>query len=366
MQQLIITMLLSGKKNIRFVKMDKILSTYPDYREWFIGIKAAIREAQIKASLAVNSELIHLYGNLGAQIIEKQESAKWGNSVIEQLSKDLQNELPELKGFSRRNLYAVRQWYLFYNQKHKKVPQPVAQIPWGHNRVIVEKIKDVGEALFYCEETIRNGWSRNVLEIKIESDLYNRQGKAISNFNESLPPAQSDLVRETIKDPYDLGFLELEKLVHEKELEDALASNMTDFLLELGKGFAYVGRQYRLEINGNEYYIDLLFYHLTLRSYIVLELKTGKFKPEYAGKLNFYLSAVDDLLRTEHDNPSIGIILCKTKDKIEAEYALRDINKPIGIADFILTAQIPEHLKSGLPTVEELETELEEKFKKKD
>ena len=338
--------------------MENELIISEDYKNWLSGIKSTIRKAQIKASMSANSALIELYWKLGRKIVEKQEHSSWGSSLIERLAKDLRFEFPEITGFSRRNLYAIRQWYLFYSKEFKKVPQVVAQIPWGHNRLIISKIKDINQAIYYSLETVKNGWARDILKIQIESRLFERKGKALTNFERTLPKPHSDLAKETLKDPYIFNFLELEEDVQEREIEKELTIRITDFILELGKGFAFVGRQYKIEISENEYYIDLLFYHLDLRSYVVIELKAGKFKPEYAGKLNFYLSAVDSQLKKHHDKPSIGILLCKSKDKIEAEYALRDLNKPIGISDFKLTNAIPEELKAKLPTVEELENEL--------
>jgi predicted nuclease of restriction endonuclease-like (RecB) superfamily len=239
------------------------------------------------------------------------------------------------------------------------VQQPVAQIPWGQNVVILDKIKEQQERLFYVQKTSENGWSRNVLVHQIESGLYHRQGKAISNFTQTLPALQSGLAKEMLKDPYKFDFLNLSEEYFEKDLEEALVNHITKFLLELGAGFSYVGRQYHLEIGGEDFYIDLLFYHLKLRSYVVIELKTGKFIPEYASKLNFYLSAVDDLLKHKTDNPTLGILICKERNKVIAEYSLRDINKPMGIAAYELTQSIPENLKGSLPTIEEIENELE-------
>jgi predicted nuclease of restriction endonuclease-like (RecB) superfamily len=239
------------------------------------------------------------------------------------------------------------------------VPQTVAQIPWGHNRLIINKIKDIEIAEYYAGQCLKNAWDRETLEIQIKSNYYTRIGKSANNFEITLPEYQSKLANETLKDPYNFDFLGLQEDALEKVVEDELSKHITKFLLELGKGFAFVGRQYKIEISENDYYIDMLFNHLELRSYIVIELKSGKFKPEYAGKLNFYLSAVDSQLKKEIDKPSIGILLCKTKDKIEAEYALRDINKPMGISEYKLTEAIPDDLKYKLPTIEELENELE-------
>ena len=362
--------------------MAKNVLNSQEYREWLNEIKARIKVSQIKAALSVNSELLNLYWELGKEINEKQTALGWGNSVIKQLSKDLTSEFDN-KGFSSRNLFYIQKWYLFYSEP--KVPQLVAllpnqqqiqkllpkepdkifiqqlveQIPWGHNREIITKCKNVEEAIFYVIETIQNNWSRSILIHQIESKLYERQGKALNNFELTLLKPQSDLARETLKNPYNFDFLTLGKEAEEKDLEDALVQHITKFLIELGAGFAYVGRQYHLEIGGDDFYIDLLFYHLKLRSYVVIELKAVPFKPEFAGKLNFYLSAVDDLLKTEQDKPTIGILLCKGKNKIVAEYALRDINKPMGISEYKITEAIPENLKGSLPSIEDLERELE-------
>ena len=303
-----------------------------------------------------------LYWELGTQINSKQNEFSWGTNLIEQLSIDLKLEFPGITGFSRRNLYAIRQWYLFYSSKYEFVPQHVAQLPWGHIRLIISKIKNIDEAEFYIYATIENGWSRDVLESQIESHYYRRIGKSVSNFTKTLSSPVSDLAVQTIKDPYYFDFTGLEESAQEREIESELVKHITKFLLELGKGFAFVGRQFKIEISDTDYFIDLLFYHLELKCYIVIELKSVKFKPEFTGKLNFYLSAVDSILKQETDNPTIGLILCKSKDKIEAEYALRDINKPIGIADYKLSTIVPDDLKTNLPTVEQLEIEFAGKF----
>jgi predicted nuclease of restriction endonuclease-like (RecB) superfamily len=328
------------------------------YKEWLESLKKKIQSAQLKAAIAVNSQLLQLYWELGRDIVHKQNQAKWGDAVLEQLSLDLRLSFPEITGFSKRNLYAIRQWYLFYSQKFEFVPQPVAQIPWGHNRLIISKVKDVDTAIFYAIETTKQGWSRDQLEVQVKSGYFNAASNAISNFSVTLPQAQSQLVKETIRNPYNFDFLGLENDALEKEIESGLVKHITRFLIELGKGFSFVGSQYPIQISETEYYIDLLFYHLHLRCFVVIELKAGKFKPEYAGKLNFYLSAVDSLLKHPTDQPSIGLILCKTKDKIEAEYALRDIQKPIGISEYMLTQALPRELENVLPTVAQLENQL--------
>lgn len=301
---------------------------------------------------------MELYWDLAKDIVNKQSDADWGDAILEQLATDLKLSFPDINGFSRRNLYAIRQWYLFYSNISEFVPQPVAQIPWGHNRLIISKVKNTKEALFYCNATVEYGWSREQLEIQIKNNYYQAKGKSITNFENTLPQPQSQLAVETLKNPYNLDFLGLEEDALEKEIENAMMQHITKFLLELGKGFAFVGRQYCLMVSESEYFIDLLFYHLQLRCYVVIELKSGKFKPEYAGKLNFYLSALDSQLKHPQDSPSIGLILCKHKDKVEAEYSLRDIQKPIGISEYNLTHALPKKFKSQLPTVEQLENRL--------
>ena len=337
---------------------EKSLQMTSDYAIWFAELKQQIALARRNAALSLNSALIELYWQLGTRIVEQEENADWGSGLIERLARDLALEFPEIKGFSRRNLYAVRQWYLFYSVGSAIVPQAVAQIPWGHNRLIIGKIKDIDEALWYAAATAENGWARDVLELKIEKDEYSREGKSLTNFHHTLPAEQSSLAQETLKDPYKFDFLGLEDDAQERAIETALTARIADFLLELGKGFAFIGRQYKLQISETEYFLDMLFYHLDLRCYVVIELKAGKFKPEYAGKLNFYLSAIDSQLKRADDKPSIGILLCKKKDKIEVEYSLRDIDKPIGVSNYILTQAVPENLVSQLPTVSEFEDEL--------
>lgn len=342
--------------------MNEILKS-KEYNSWINGLKTKIHAARTKVALTINSQLLELYWEIGKDISEKQSKSDWGSKLIEQVADELKNEFPELKGFSRRNIYAMRQWYNFYSEKYPFVPQSVAQIPWGHNRLIISKVKNIEEAEFYCNETIKNNWDRDTLEIQLSNKLFLKKGKATTNFPETLPDNQAKLATQTLKDPYNFDFLGLHDDALEKAIEDELIKNITKFLLELGKGFAFVGRQYKIEISETDYFIDLLFYHIDLKSYIVIELKAGKFKPEYAGKLNFYLSAIDSQVKKPEDNQSIGILLCKKKDKIEAEYALRDINKPMGISEYKLTDAIPENIKTKLPSIEELENKLTEKIK---
>lgn len=333
-----------------------------EYSSWFTELKQKINKARHKTALSINSALIELYWELGKDIALSESTESWGSGFIDRLSRDLTLEYPDMKGFSRRNLYSIRQFYTFYSAVSSIVPQPVAQIPWGHNRLIISKVKDIDEALFYTNSTIENGWSRDDLEGQIIKGLHGRKGKSITNFDTTLPAIQSKLAVEILKDPYNFDFLGLGDDAQERQVELELMHRITDFMLELGKGFAFVGRQYKLLVSDNEYFIDLLFYHLDLRCYVVIELKSGKFKPEYAGKLNFYLSAIDSQVKRPEDNPTIGIILCKLKDRIEAEYSLRDINKPIGISDYLLTHAIPAEMTRSLPSVEELEEELFDKI----
>lgn len=337
-----------------------------EYYKWINEIKAKIHSARTKIALSVNKAVLELYWEIGKQIILKQNKSNWGSKIIDKIAVDLKHEFPDMKGWSKRNIYAMRQWYLFYSQQSEILPQVVAQIPWGQNRLIISKTKDIDEAIFYAQKTLTNSWSRDTLEIQIEDNLYQRQGKAITNFDNVLPERQSNTAKNILKDPYNFDFLGLENDALERMIEDELTKHITEFLLELGKGFAFIGNQYKIEISETDYFIDLLFYHLDLSCFVVIELKAGKFKPEYAGKLNFYLSAIDSQLKKETDNPSIGILLCKKKDKIEAEYSLRDINKPLGISEYRLTEAIPDNLRTQLPTVEELENELIEKIKKGD
>ncbi len=331
-----------------------------NYRNLIADLKHRIQDAQIKAAVTVNTQLIALYWDIGKQIAEKQQASGWGDAVIEQIAKDLSREFQNMKGFSRANLYRMTRFYAFYANQEEFVAQAVRQIPWGHNILIFQQIKDHSKALWYVRKTVENGWSRNVLAHQIDSRLYERQAEKprIDNFTEQLPAPQSDLARETLKDPYVFDFLSVGDEAHERELETALVERITRFMLELGKGFAFVGRQYHLEVGGEDFYIDLLFYHLRLHCYVAIELKTGPFKPEYTGKLNFYLTALDEQVKMQEDGPSIGLILCRDRNNVIAEYALRDVNKPIGISRYALAATLPEELRASFPTVEEVEAEL--------
>lgn len=330
---------------------------FPEDENYFAllsGLKKRIRSAQVKAVLAVNKELILLYWQIGREILARQQAEGWGGKVIDRLAKDLKREFPDMQGFSPRNLKYMRTFAEAWPDE-QFVHQAGAQIPWKHNCILLEKVKDPTERLWYIQQTVENGWSRNVLVLQIESGLFQRQGGAITNFDRTLPSPQSDLMQQLIKDPYHLEFLPLGKKFQERELENALVAHIRDFLMELGVGFAFVGSQYYLNIGGEDFYLDLLFYHLELRCFIIIDLKMGEFKAEYSGKMNLYVSAVDDQLRKEHDNPTIGIILCKSKNKTIAEYALRNVNTPIAVS----THKLPKQLQENLPTAEQLEMELE-------
>jgi len=337
-----------------------------EYKDFISNIKSKIQNAQIKASIKVNEELLKLYWEIGYMIVEKQKLSSWGDSFLENISRDLQKEFPDIKGFSYRNMRAVKQWYLFWQQavsnlENAQWQQAVAnlfRIPWGHNLVILSKCKDIDEALFYVSKTIENSYSRAVLVHQIESRLCDRTGKAVTNFESTIPKPHSDLAKEITKDPYNFDFLTIRERYDEKELEEALMENLTKFLLELGSGFAFVGRQYRLEVGGDEFRIDLLFYHVRLHCYVVVELKVTDFRPEFAGKLNFYISAVDGELKSKEDNPTIGILICKSKNDTVVEYSLKDISKPMGVSEYELTTILPENFKSSLPTIEEIEAKL--------
>jgi len=327
------------------------------YAGFLADLKTRIRSAQAKAALSANRELVLLYWDIGRRILERQKQEGWGTKVIDRLAADLGQAFPDMKGFSPRNLIFMRALSEAYPEE-AIVKQLVSQIPWGHNIRILQIVKDSAEREWYIRQTIEHGWSRNVLVHQIESGLYHRKGRAVTNFEQTLPSPQSDLVQQTLKDPYLFEFLTLDNSIRERDLERALVDHIREFLLELGVGFAFVGRQVRLEVEAQDFCIDLLFYHLKLRCFVVIELKTGEFKPEYAGKMNFYLSAVDDRLRHPDDEPSIGIILCKSKNRVIVEYTLRDTSKPIGVSAYQLTRLLPEKMKGSLPTIEELEAEL--------
>ena len=336
-----------------------------DYKDWLQNLKGKIQQSQIKAAIQVNSELLRLYWQIGKDIVEKQAQAKWGDGFLQTLSADLCKEFPTMKGFSYRNLKSIRQWYLFYSQLDIIGKQLVSQlevslfiIPWGHHIMIMQRCKNTQEALFYVHKTIENHWSRSVLEHQIALNLYVRQGKAITNFQHQLPPAMSDLAQELTKDPYIFDFLSITENYTEKELQQYLEDNMTKFLLELGKGFCFYGKQVHINVGGDDFYIDLLFYNAHLHCYVVVELKTTKFKPEHIGQLKFYVTAVNKQLCTEGDTPTIGLLICKDKNNVIAEYTLEDIHNPIGVSSYKLFDELSKDYQSSLPSIEEIEKRL--------
>ena len=357
------------------------------YNELLSEIKARIQQGQIRAVLSANAELLMTYWDIGRMLHLRQQEEGWGAGVIPKLSKDLRNDLPEMKGVSERNLGRMVRFYREYPGLSAILPQAVTKlgagketdaeeevttpilsspdwlrlvfrVSWTHNILLIQKLKELDIRCWYLEQTIANGWGRDTLTAMIKSKAHERQGSSVSNFDERLPSRQSEFAQQLLKEPYIFDFLTLEEPFREQELEAGLVAHLETFLLELGAGFAFVGRQYHVEVGDNDFYIDLLFYHLRLRCFVVVELKKGEFKPEYAGKLNFYCNVVDDKLKHETDEPTIGLLLCQGKDRILAEYSLRGIQKPIGIADYELTQALPQELKSSLPTVEEIEAEL--------
>ncbi|HRH49987.1 MAG TPA: PDDEXK nuclease domain-containing protein [Panacibacter sp.] len=360
------------------------------YQQWLADLKEKIRNSQMKAALKVNTEMLSLYWEIGKELTEKQIQSNWGDKIITQLAKDLLSEFPGVKGFSATNLKYIRKWYQFYNvigqqavdqlenassQSSKKTGQQVVdqtkqkpfeplpafleQIPWGHHIQIISKTSNTKEAIFYVNQTVENNWSRSVLVHQIESGLYNRKGNAITNFENTLPKAQSDLAKETLKNPYLFDFLGLTDEIQERELEKALINHIKKFMLELGRGFAYVGNQYNLNVEGDDYFLDLLFYNYHLHCFVVFELKVGDFKPEFAGKLNFYINTVNAQIKGTDDKPTIGVLLCKTPNTTVVKYSLLGIDTPIGVSEYEFTKALPKQLKSEMPTVEELELELE-------
>lgn len=358
-----------------------------DYASLLLEIKQQVKQSQLKAVISANSQMLYMYWYIGNNILQMQKEQGWGAKVIDQLSKDLRTEFPDQKGFSVRNLKYMQKFAEEYSiefmqqlaaqslvlEHNIKVQQPaaqledlfmqtpVAQIPWFHHCILMDKIKKIDERLWYINQTVENGWSRNVLAMQIESDLYKRQvtTKKITNFKSTLPSVQSDFAEQILKDPYIFDFVTIKGKADEKNIEDQLCSHITKFLLELGQGFSFIGRQYHLNVGNKDFYIDLLFYHIRLRCYVVVELKAVPFSPEQTGQLNFYVNVVDDVLKTEQDNPTIGLLLCKSKNEAVAEYALGGIKTPLGVADFEFSKAIPEELKTTLPSIEDLEKELE-------
>ncbi len=327
------------------------------YTDWFGDLKTQIHEAQQHAAQSINLELVSLYWKIGNAILSRQKAQGWGTKVVERLAHDLRAAFPDMQGFSVRNLKYMRTFAESWPDI-QFVQQLLHKLPWGHNLVLLDKLPGPETRRWYAVKTIENNWSRNILTMQIETRLLERSGKAVTNFELTLPKPQSDLARESLKDPYRFDFLGLSNEAQEREVEKALVKHVTDFLLELGAGFAFVGRQVLLDVGGDEFFIDLLFYHLKLRCYVVVELKSGKFKPEHLGQLGFYLTAIDRQVKHETDNPTIGLLLCKSKNKIVAEYALGDKSQPMGVAEFKLLESLPTELQTSLPSIEQLEREL--------
>lgn len=327
------------------------------YAAWLTELKIRIHTAQQRATLAVNRELVLLYWQIGRDILARQAEQGWGAKVIERLAEDLRLAFPEMKGFSPRNLKYMRAFAQAWPDE-AIVQEALAQLPWYHHLALLDKLPDSETRRWYAAKAIEHNWSRNILVMQIETRLLERSGQAVSNFPMTLPKPQSDLARESLKDPYRFDFLGLTDEAQEREIEAALVKHVTEFLLELGAGFAFVGRQVLLDVGGDEFFIDLLFYHLKLRCYVVIELKGGKFKPEHLGQLGFYMTAIDRQVKHEQDNPTIGLLLCKSKNKVVAEYALGDKNQPMGIAEYKMLESLPAELQTSLPSIEQIEREL--------
>ena len=353
------------------------------YAPWLTALKARVRSAQLQAAARVNHELISLYWDIGRSIVEGQRDRGYGKQVVEQLAADLQAEFPGLAGFSPLNVWRMRAFYEAYADDGRILsqpvtelapaivqqpvapsddgpPEPMASLPWGHNLLLLHKLKSPTDRRWYAQAAVEHGWSRSVLAVQIAQRAHRRAGKAVTNFAATLPPPQSDLAQQTLRDPYVFDFLTLSTAARERELEQGLIDHVQQFLVSLGAGFAFVGRQVHLEVGGEDYYLDLLFYHLKLRCFVVIDLKAREFTPEAAGKMNFYLSAVDAQLRHRDDQPSLGLLLCREKNRLTVEYALRDVKKPIGVAEWRtrLVASLPRKLRSSLPTVAQIEASL--------
>ena len=379
--------------------MSKLIHINKDYAAWIGELKLRIRQSQIKAAVKVNTELLQLYWQLGRDIVEKQKNAKWGDGFLKQLSQDLSAEFPEMKGFSLRNIERIRKWYIEYKDVFPIATQPVPQlegssktaqvvsqfqtedvsqvvtrqirqdffsVPWGHHILIMQRCKDMDMALFYIQQTVENNWSRTVLDWQIDSNLYERKGKAISNFKRTLPTPQSDLAQQITKDPYVIDIMGVRQEMQERELEEHLDSHISKYLLELGKGFTYYGHQVPLRVGNDDFYIDQLFYHVRLHCYVVIELKATAFKPDHIGQLNFYVTAVNNLMRTAQDNPTIGLLICKDKKDVVAEYTLQGVDSPIGVSSVEIFDKLTEDFKSALPSIEDIENELRGQKQKED
>ncbi|HEV8331838.1 MAG TPA: PDDEXK nuclease domain-containing protein [Steroidobacteraceae bacterium] len=328
------------------------------YRTFLTELKQRIRGARLAAALSVNKELVLLYWSIGRDILARQRTHGWGAKVIGRLAADLRRAFPAMTGMSSRNLHYMRAFADAWPHA-EFVQQVVAQLPWGHNTHLLDAIKAPAEREWYARQAIENGWSRNVLAHQIESRLFARRGRALTNFSHTLPADRSELAQQLVKDPYSFDFLSLTQDAQERDLERGLTEHLRSLILELGKGFAFVGSQYHVEVGGQDYYLDLLFYHLRLRCFVVFELKMEHFKPEFAGKINFYLSVIDDQVRNAADQPSIGIILCKGRNEVVVGYALRDLSKPMGVAEYRLSANLPKRLRRELPAPDALAREVD-------
>ncbi len=355
---------MAKKSTQPLIRPSKATTALASYSQFIKSLKEKVRSAQLKASISVNQELIKLYWELGKDVIERQEKEGWGSKVIERISIDLQNEFPGIEGFSRTNIGRMRAFYLAYQIYPQSVGKfgelPIFRIPWGHNIAIIENVKDVNARLWYVNMTIEEGWSRDELIGSIKRNWFKRYSKAITNFEARLPSPHSHLAQQILKDPLHFDFLEIRDEHDERELEDGLLDHIEKFMRELGHGFTFYGRQVSIEVGGKDFFIDLLFYHVRLRCYFVIELKATDFRPEFVGKMNFYLTAVDKLLKHETDNPSIGLLICKRKNDFIAEYALQDIRKPMGVVGYEtkIVEALPQKLQGKLPTVTEIEQEL--------
>lgn len=346
--------------------MSKLIKSDSEYAQWIQELKNRYRRSQIKASAKVNQELLQFYWSIGHDIVVRDADNRYGSGFYNNLSQDLRDALPDTEGFSRVNLQYMRRFYLLYNKDLINCPQPVDNfkniifsVPWSHHRLIIDKYSDQPEiALFYINQVVEGGWSRNVLKTFLDSNLHLRQGKALTTFSRFLPSTESDLAQQLTKDPYIFDFTGMTEPYKERELKKALMKNISRFLLELGTGFAYVGEEYRLKVGHTEQFIDLLFYNIKLHAYCVIEVKTGTFGPGDIGQLGTYMTSVNHILKTEYDKPTIGLLICKDKDNVLAQYALESSSQPIGVAEFQLTTFIPEEFKSSLPTIEDIESEL--------
>ncbi len=348
------------------------------YGELLHNLKEKIKVAQMKVIHAINNELLTVYWEIGNAISTQEKAAGWGGKIVDKLASDLKAEFPQMKGLSPRNIRYMRDFaiaYPFFLNEDIKNPeyienkdviilqQAAAKLPWGHHQLLLTKLKSADERAFYIKKTVQNGWSRSILEYQIEIGLFKSQGSLVNNFNTTIPSYECDLTTQIFKDPYNFDFIMLNEKAKERDLENALMTHVTKVLLELGAGFAFMGRQRKFEIGGKEFFFDLLFYHTKLRRHVIIELKIGEFEPEYIGKMNFYLSIADDQLKGVYDEAAIGLILCKTNHKVVAEYALRDITKPIGIAEYRITQQLPADFKDELPSIEDIEQRIGDEIK---